>query len=185
MTKTKKAHHLRSRELLVTDLQIALRDTEYVGKLDGGGPIIAFFEPACRVQWVAKMTIDCDGSGGNPDNDPYYQDDTSLHYRGKALNAYQVPFVVVPPLVLGCVEPVVLGCMAVVINLENGLSVQAVVGDVGPSSKIGEASCECAQRVGLDPNPNWGGTLDQIIFYAVFPGIPAVVDGRHYNLQPS
>jgi|SRR6516164_7474254 hypothetical protein len=141
--------------------------------------------PELRLEWTANMAIDCDGSGGNPDNDPYYQPDTSLHYNGKALNAYEVPFIVVPPAVINCVKPVVLGCMAVVVNLKNGMATQAVVGDVGPSSKIGEASCYCAELVGLDGNPNHGGCDENCIRYMIFPGEAAEVDGVTYKLQPS
>jgi hypothetical protein len=134
---------------------------------------------------LGSQRHDCDGSGGNPDNDPYYQDDTSLHYKGKALNAYEVPFVVVPPLVIGCVLPIVLGCQGVCVNLKNGLSTPTVTGDIGPSAKIGEMSCECAARVGLSGNPNHGGTSENIICYCIWPGIAALVDGIVYDLQAS
>jgi hypothetical protein len=150
-----------------------------------GVSIYEFLFPVLRLQWDAGMTIDCDGSGGNPDNDQYYQDDTSLHHNGKALNAYEVPFIVVPPFVIGCVKPVVMGCMAVVINLENGMVTQAVVGDCGPQKKIGEASCACAEEVGLDGNPNHGGTDKKTIRYMIFPGIAAYVEGIQYELKPS
>jgi Fungal chitosanase of glycosyl hydrolase group 75 len=150
-----------------------------------GVSIYEFIAPVLRLQWDAGMTIDCDGSGGNPDDDPYYQDDTSLHYNGKALNAYEVPFIVVPPFVISCVKPVVMGCMAVVINLGKGLVAQAVVGDCGPQKKIGEASCKCAENVGLDGDPNHGGTEEKIVRYMIWPGIPAIVDGITYKLQSS
>lgn len=144
-----------------------------------------FHRPILRLEWDAKMTIDCDGSGGNPDDDPYYQSDTSLHHNGKALNPYTVPFIVVPPAVRNGVEPVVMGCMAFVANLETGEVTQAVVGDQGPADKIGEASCQCAERVGLDPDPNSGGTDTRTVRYIIFPGQAAIVDGIHYELQPS
>jgi len=157
----------------------------YVGTLESCGIYKSFDFDVTRVLWVAKMAIDCDGSGGNPYNDPYFQPDTSLHYNGKALNPYEVPFIVVPPLVINCVGPVVLGSMGVCVNQRKGLAVQTVTGDVGPSSKIGEASCACAQRVGLDGNPNHGGTDGHYIAYMIFPGIAAQVDGITYKLQPS
>jgi Fungal chitosanase of glycosyl hydrolase group 75 len=150
-----------------------------------GVSIYEFLKPVLRLQWDAGMTIDCDGSGGNPDNDPYFQPETSLKYKGKSLNAYEVPFIVVPPFVIGCVKPVVMGCMAVVINLEKGEVTQAVVGDCGPQKKIGEASCACAEEIGLDGDPNHGGTEKKIIRYMIFPGIAAYVDGKQYELQPS
>ena len=183
MTKTKKHHREVPTDLVKQALHTS--KARYVGELSGGGPILLFQIPALRVQWVARMTIDCDGSGGNPDDDPYYQSETSLCYRGKSLNAYKVPFIVVPPLVVGCCVPIVLGCQGMIVNLTLGLSTPAVVGDVGPSSKIGEASCEAAYRVGLSSNPNFGGTQEQEILYMIWPGIAAVVDKIEYDLQAS
>jgi hypothetical protein len=48
----------------------------YVGSLEGCGIYKSSAFGVTRILWVAKMAIDCDGSGGNPDNDPYYQNDT-------------------------------------------------------------------------------------------------------------
>jgi Fungal chitosanase of glycosyl hydrolase group 75 len=150
-----------------------------------GVSIYEFLQPALRLQWDAGMTIDCDGSGGNPDNDPYFQPHTSLKHDGESLNAYEVPFVVVPPFVIGCVKPVVMGCAAVVINLSDGQATVAVVGDCGPTKKIGEASCKCASEIGLDGDPNRGGTEKKIVRYMIWPGVPAYVNGVAYDLQPS
>jgi Fungal chitosanase of glycosyl hydrolase group 75 len=150
-----------------------------------GVSIYEFLKPALRLQWDAGMTIDCDGSGGNPDNDPYFQPETSLKNKGKSLNAYKTAFIVVPPFVIGCVKPIVMGCQAAVINLQNGLVTPAVVGDCGPTKKIGEASCKCAEDIGLDGDPNSGGTEKKIVRYMIWPGIPALVDGITYKLQPS
>ncbi len=160
-------------------------EKELFGTLEGVPIYASEFKGQLRMEWLANMTIDCDGSGGNPDNDPYFQDDTSLHHNGEALNAYEVPFIVVPPMIRNGVEPVVMGCQAMVLNTKNGLSTAAVVGDQGPSSKIGEASCECAQRVGLDGDPNSGGCDENCILYEIFPGQPAVVDGITYTLAPA
>jgi hypothetical protein len=158
---------------------------EHVTTLEGCGIYKSDDYDVCRIAWIANMTIDCDGSGGNPDNDPYYQDDTSLHFHGEALNAYEVPFVVVPPKIIGCVVEIVLGSQGVCMNLKTGLSTPTVTGDIGPSTKIGEASCECANRIGLSGNPNHGGTMDNIIAYMIWPGIAATVDKITYDLQSS
>ena len=136
------------------------------------------------VTFRAKAAIDCDGSGGNPWNDPYFQDDTSLHHDGKALNAETVPFIVLPPSVILGVDPIVLGCKARVWNLMNGKKIEAVVGDVGPKTKIGEVSVECARRLGIPESPISGGVDDHIIFFRVWPGVPAKVDGVKYAMQP-
>jgi hypothetical protein len=137
------------------------------------------------VIWTAKMAVDCDGMPENSYNDPYYQRETSLSYHGRPINADMVPYLVVPPLIRNGVQPVVMGCQGAIINMENGLSTPAVVADQGPEDKLGEASCESASRVGLDRDPNHGGTDEHIIRYMIWPGIPAMVDGIEYNLQPA
>lgn len=135
------------------------------------------------VDWTAAARIDCDGSD-NRHGDPCWQADTSLHYQGKAIDAESVPYVVVPPLIRDGVKGIVLGCNAVIENIETGDIVDAVCADIGPRRKIGELSCEAARRLGLSGNPNHGGTEEKIIRYRIFPGIPAVVDGITYTLQP-
>ena len=138
-----------------------------------------------RCWMVADADIDCDGSGGNPDHDPYFQPDTSLHdHEGKALNAYTVPFIVLPPAAMLGVTGRVLGCRARVHYLETGKIAEAVVGDQGPRLKVGELSVECARRLGMPSNPNAGGCQDfSLVLYEWWPGFPAVVDGVIYPLQ--
>lgn len=139
-----------------------------------------------RLWYIAKAAVDCDGSGGNPYNDPYFQPDTSYHHEGKALNPYEVPFIVVPPQIVKGVKPIVLGCKARMTNLKTGARVTCIVGDIGPKDKLGEASCKACEAVGLDPNPNHGGTGDYgAILYELYPGVETVIDGVAYALQPS
>ena len=140
---------------------------------------------AFRCYWTAKMAICCDGSGGNPSDDPCYQPETAYWNNGNFVNPYEVPYIVVPPQVRYGVDPVVMGCQGVIINLENGLSTPAMVGDEGPDDKIGEASVEAAKRVGLSGDPNDGGTSEHTILYIIWPGVEAVVDGKTWALQPS
>jgi hypothetical protein len=156
-----------------------------LGTLEGVSIYVIIQDGEMRVEWTANMAVDCDGMPVNTYNDPYWQSQTSLSYNGKPINANKVPYIVVPPMIRNGVEPVVMGCQATVLNTKNGKTTAAVVADQGPSDKIGEASCECARRVGLDGNPNHGGTDDNIIKYTIFPGVPATVDGITYNLQPS
>ena len=136
--------------------------------------------------WAGGMMIDADGSGGNRHGDKYFQSDTTLHHNGKALNAETTPFIVVPPQVILSVGALVMGCRAIVEF--QGLKIEAVVGDCGPPHKIGEASIECARRLGIPSSPVNGG-LDQKdprdVTYTIYPGVPAVVDGVVYKLQPA
>jgi hypothetical protein len=135
------------------------------------------------IDFTADMDIDADGSGGNPWHDKYFQADTSLHYKGKALDSSKVPYIVVPPVVISATTGIVLGSHCVVFNFNNSMWTQAVVGDLGPSLKVGEGSMALAKLLGIDPNPNTGGEDTQTINYRIFVGIPATVQGITYDLQ--
>lgn len=139
-----------------------------------------------RCFFVADCSIDADGSGGNPHNDPYFQPDTAYHYQGKSLNPYEVPFIVLPSSLIQAVQPVVLGCRARMTNLKNGMSAEGIVGDIGPTKKLGECSCIMAEMVGMSGNPNHGGTSDYNgVLYEWWPGEQTTIDGVTYPLQPS
>lgn len=137
------------------------------------------------VHFVADADIDADGSGGNPDRDPYFQADTSLHGPdGRALNAYQVPFVVVPPLVCQKTRGMVLGSECLVTHTMTKRQVLCVVGDLGPQSKVGELSVAAARAIGVPWNPVRGGESRKIIDYEIRVGKPAVINGVRYALKP-
>jgi len=136
------------------------------------------------VDYIAMAAIDDDGSD-NRRHDPCWQRQTSLSHNGHAIDAEAVPYVVVPPLILYSVPGIVLGCMATVTHTLTGQSTAAVVADIGPHLKIGEVSCECARRIGLSGDPNHGGEDRHVIHYVIHPGVPAVIDGITYKLQPA
>jgi len=137
------------------------------------------------VHFVADADIDADGSGGNPDRDPYFQPDTSLHGPdGRALNAYQVPFAVVPPLVCQKTRGMVLGSECLITNTVTRQQVLCVVGDLGPRSKVGEISVAAARAIGVPWNPVRGGESRKIIDYEIRVGKPAVINGIRYTLKP-
>lgn len=147
-----------------------------------GYPVI--LNPDGMVHWIAKGAIDGDGSGSSH-GDPYFQDDTSLHYHGEALNADVDRYIVVPPQIISAVAPVVLGCQAIVIDTRNGNTTDAVVGDVGPKSKLGELSIACAKAIRIPSSPISGGIEWPVILYQIWPGKPATVGTKEYDLQPS
>lgn len=139
-----------------------------------------------HISFLAGMMIDGDGSGGNAAGDPDFQADTSLHRNGAALNAEVDQFIVVPPAIIEAVPQTVLGCNVRVLNRENGRIAWAVVGDIGPREKLGEASIALANALGIPPSPLNGGTgrRDQLL-YELWPGVPAQVNGVQYQLQKS
>ena len=136
------------------------------------------------VLFFGPFAIDCDGSD-NRHHDPCWQAQTSLRHNGRPIDAEAVPYGVAPPMIVRGVRGIVLGCRGLATNLKNGMTAAFVVADVGPRSKMGEGSCELARRLGLDGNPNHGGTGERIIRWEFWPGVAAVVDGVAYSLQKS
>lgn len=156
-----------------------------------GGKVHApdiFADPDGSYWFIAKFAIDCDGSGGNPHGDPDFKPDTSYHIHGKALNAEEVPFMVLPATVVKAVGPIVLGCKASATLIQTGKTGAAIVGDLGPDlphAKLGEGSPKLAEEIGLDPNPNHGGTLDyNAVLFRFWPGQQTTINGITYPLQP-
>lgn len=135
------------------------------------------------ISYFAKAAVDNDGSGGNPEGDPDHQSSTSLRHAGQSLNAQKVPFVVVPPAILEAVRAVILGARCDVTY--RGVTIQGVIGDIGPRAKLGELSVEAARRLGMNPSPLHGGVDTPEVQYVLQPGIPAQIDGLTYALQPS
>lgn len=130
---------------------------------------------------VADYDVDVDGSGSSH-GDPYFQPDTSLHHNGKPLNSDLECFIVLPPACIKGVRGIVLGCQARVTY--RGIVRNAVVGDVGPTRKVGEGSYKLAKLLGMDPSPINGGVDGAKVTYEWWPGVAAVVDGIQYSLQP-
>jgi hypothetical protein len=132
--------------------------------------------PVCgkngAVFWKADMDIDCDGqrtSKCNENTDPWYQDDTAFHQsNGKPLKADSLPYVVVPSSssIWNYSGAGIKGAGVVAVIYNNKVQ-YAVVGDTGPSKIIGEASYATAQALGIDPDPENGGT-DSGVTYILF-----------------
>ncbi|WP_086810549.1 glycoside hydrolase family 75 protein, partial [Streptomyces reticuliscabiei] len=132
--------------------------------------------PVCgkngAVFWKADMDVDCDGqrtSKCNEDTDPWYQDDTAFHQsNGKPLKADSLPYVVVPSSssTWNYSGAGIKGGGVVAVIYNNKVE-YAVVGDTGPTKIIGEASYATAQALGIDPDPETGGT-DSGVTYILF-----------------
>ena len=136
------------------------------------------------VLFFGPFAVDCDGSD-NRHRDSCWQRGTSLTRNGQPIDAESVPYGVTPPAIIRGVRGIVLGCRGIATNMQNGLTSAFVVADVGPRAKMGEGSCELARRLGLDGNPNHGGTSEHIIRWEFWPGVAAVVDGVTYSLKAS
>jgi hypothetical protein len=105
------------------------------------------------------------------------------------VDSWTVPFIVVPPMIIGGVAGIVMGCRCVVTNTANGQSVVGVVADGGPEDHLGEISVACAKAIGVPTGAthpaNGGGANSPEIQYQLFPGVVAVVNGVTYPLQSS
>jgi hypothetical protein len=82
------------------------------------------------------------------------------------------------------VDPVVMGCQGRVTNLQTGIWQAAVTGDIGPDDKMGEAAYCLAKIVNPKITHN-SGDQDRIYLYELWPGIPAVVGSKKYELEPA
>ena len=133
-------------------------------------------------QVVTIMDVESDGTGPHADK----RDAQNATTYQPSLNASVVPFVACPPQFRASQQTgVVIGCRVLVENLANGKSCEAVCADIEPSWKWGEASIECARRVGVPDSPVSGGTHVHQIRYTYFTSVAAVVDGKTYRLQPA
>jgi len=96
-----------------------------------------------------------------------------------------VPYIVLPSHWRKEAIGVVLGCKALVEDTKTGKILKAAgVLDFGPRAKLGEASIACAEFFDVPSSPKDGGTSQKRFIYTFFPGIPAVIKGVTYQLQP-
>jgi len=101
------------------------------------------------------------------------------------VDAAGVPYIVPPSHWRKLAVGVVLGCKATVKDITTGKVLNAAgVMDFGPRTKLGEASIACAKFFGIPSSPKDGGTSQKRFIYTFFPGVPAVIDGVTYQLQP-
>jgi hypothetical protein len=135
------------------------------------------------VCFKSDLDICNDGSGPSHD-DSSYQSQTAYWNGGKFLNADVDKYIVIPPQIRSMTAGVVMGCQARLTNLETGVVTPAVVGDIGPKEKTGEAAYCAAKIVNPDIGHNTGDEK-QIYLYELWPDQPAVVDGKTYKLEPA
>jgi hypothetical protein len=98
------------------------------------------------------------------------------------VDSEEVPFIVVENFIRRRAKGIVLGCRCRVTNELNGKNVEGVVADIGPLNKIGELSIAAAEAIGIPSSPRTGGEPKHVITYELFPGEPAVIGGKTYNL---
>jgi hypothetical protein len=135
------------------------------------------------IAFISDLDICNDGSGPAY-GDPHHQSQTAYYNGGKYLNADKDKYIVIPPQVRSLIEPVVMGCQGRMTNLTNGIWDEAVVGEIGPDDKTGEAAYCLAKLINPKITHN-SGDKSRIYLYELWPGVPAVVDGKRYKLEPA
>ncbi|WNV88786.1 glycoside hydrolase family 75 protein [Umezawaea sp. Da 62-37] len=132
--------------------------------------------PVCgktgAVWYKADLDVDCDGkvtAKCNEDTDPWFQDDTAFHdSKGAPLQADKLPYVVVPsPSGTWDYRKFGISGGGIVAVIYNNKVEYAVVGDTGPTAIIGEASYATAVDLGINPDPENGGS-DGPVHYIYF-----------------
>lgn len=134
--------------------------------------------PVCAtddvVWWESDLDIDCDGKptdNCNAGTDPWFQDDTAFHDAGdRPLVSDALPYIVVPSTsgIWDHTSAKIDGGTLVAVIYQDKVQ-YAVVGDTGPEDIIGEASYATATALGIDPDPENGGT-DGPVHFVVFTG---------------
>lgn len=99
-----------------------------------------------------------------------FQHSDPRHY----LDSETIPFVVVPGNVRKATDGVCKGCRARVTDKQTRSVLDCVIGDIGPSDHMGEASIAVAKYFDLNADPKTGGSDDlDRFFYEMWPGLAA------------
>ncbi|UPT75294.1 MAG: glycoside hydrolase family 75 protein [Elusimicrobiota bacterium] len=121
------------------------------------------------VGFRAKLAIDADGDSEAYRSDKTGQSQTALLYKnGRSLDPTRIPFIVVPT-DFGNTHPnVKLGDYATVSY--GPKTIYAIVGDRGPAGVLGEASIAVARSLGINADPNRGGSNRPDFEYRIVAG---------------
>lgn len=88
------------------------------------------------------------------------------------LDSEKICFTVVPGNVRKATVGICKGCKARITDNQTGKTLDCVIGDIGPTDHMGEASIACASFFGLNPSPKSGGSSDESRFkYEMWPGV--------------
>ena len=133
--------------------------------------------------WKADMDVDCDGistSVCNSSTDPWYQNQTSFETStGNFFTASSTHYFVIPlpssrfNYSSAGIKP---GTVAAVIY--NNKIVYAVFADEGPNDIIGEASYATARDLGINPDPENGGTDSGVTYIVLKGNVPSPVENN-------
>lgn len=156
-------------------------------KDSGGTANIDVCELPGAVFFHADLDVDCDGKQSavcNKSTDPSYQSQTATtDSTGQYLDAAKLPYIVVPGVSSRWsykASGVSMGSVGAVIY--NGKIEYGIIGDVGPTSIIGEASYAMAKNLGINPDPARGGVSSGVT-YVIFTGAANVVKKKEDHAE--
>ena len=147
-----------------------------------GGISVYVNSEGTYVMFTSGLQICNDGSGPQH-GDKTYLPKTAYYNGGKYLNADVDRYIVVPPQIRKLVKPKVMGCQARLTNLHTEVEKDAVVGEIGPAGKLGEAAYCLAKLINPKITHNSGDT-QRLYLYELWPGTPALVGAKRYKLEP-
>jgi hypothetical protein len=156
---------------------------------NNGGGKINICQLNGAIYWTSGMAVDCDGlpdmctnplgakstTQHCPGDDPTNQGQTSFNNAaGMSLSAGMIPYIVISQDVTNVMglDNTNMGGNVVAVIYNNKL-IFAVFGDQGPVGRIGESSFMTAASLGINPDPNSGGTPGPVT-YIVFTSAGAV-----------
>jgi hypothetical protein len=150
---------------------------------DGGASTVDICRTGNAYHWTADLDVDCDGistSVCNSGTDPWYQAQTSFSTSsGSYFTASTTHYFVIPlpssrfSYQTAGIRPGNVGAV-----IYNNKIVYAVFADEGPSNIIGEASYATARDLGIDPNPESGGTNGPVTFIVFTGTVPNPVENN-------
>lgn len=160
---------------------------EFSAEKDSSGQKFTAFayeaEPDGRCYMMTDFDVDTDGLGDHHGDQTAQNQTTLIRPDGEYLNADKECYIVLPKGCINGVKGIVMGCKAQCTY--RGIVIPFVVGDQGPWFKSGEGSYKGAKLLGINPDPNIGGLDDPHVLFEWWPGVPAVLDGYQYKLQPA
>lgn len=135
--------------------------------------------------WYPSIVI-CDAQGKPYEFDSgiygsktaYKYPNFDLQNPAAYLDSETIPVITIPPWIVQRTgkDDIIMGCSVICINKNNSKQSLAMVGDIGPKTKVGEISIDLARRLNINSSPRYGGEDRPVIDYFIFPSRHVMVD---------
>ena len=160
-------------------MSVPRKHTEELHPLIRIGGVTIYSNPeGSYLKFRSDLDVCTDGTGD------HHGDETAYYNDGDFLNADEDHYIVIPPQVRSMVVPVVMGAQARATRISTQQTFPAVVGEIGPDDKTGEAAICLAKKLNSSVSANSGDSHKDYL-YELWPGVPARVNGKKYKLEPA